>query len=444
MTDGQPCSVLPPRSPPGWSCSSPSCSPALQLALSGVTAPLFESTGARINGALRFLYGLPRRTRRRRRGLGRAARLCTWWARPFRLPVSAGAVAPRRPDVADVVSRGGRPACAGRILRNHLRRSGQLTLRRTWSGLLPAEGYRTSIGLDRSYWSNEDELRLTAWMTHTCASPGRRTRTESHRAGSWSGATAAPPQRARPQSPTRPPGRGRRQERLPPTTRPPARTDLRTDSRRRSPGHYSGLRSLGDQLPHGNVSAIAASAVGARWLDEQLSQQRVAADLTGSMPACLPLLRWRSPQQPESAPDRDCGQHRAPVVGARRRRPPGQSARSRSGSRAPPGYRRRRPPPTRSPRSRRPRRPWSPRCHHRGEQRRTGTVPAESSRGRPVRHGRSCDRTTRQLQHRDRETGAGRLPARLRPARPGCGCRGAGRPGPTPVAGDGSRCRSSR
>jgi hypothetical protein len=51
----------------------------------------------------------------------------------------------------------------GRILRNHLRRSGSSTLRRTLAGLLVSEGYRTTW-TDRVVLISEDEARLTAWM----------------------------------------------------------------------------------------------------------------------------------------------------------------------------------------------------------------------------------------------------------------------------------------
>ena len=53
-----------------------------------------------------------------------------------------------------------------RIVRNHLRRSGQSTLRRTLAGLLlDTEHYRTRR-TDRVVLIDEDETRLTAWM-HT-------------------------------------------------------------------------------------------------------------------------------------------------------------------------------------------------------------------------------------------------------------------------------------
>lgn len=50
-----------------------------------------------------------------------------------------------------------------RILRDHLRRSGSSTLRRTLAGLLVSEGYRTTW-TDRVVLVPNDELRLTAWM----------------------------------------------------------------------------------------------------------------------------------------------------------------------------------------------------------------------------------------------------------------------------------------
>jgi len=95
--------------------------------------------------------------------LSRGPGVYAWWAVASALPDFPG-----RPNEADPGLRllyVGRAAnLRGRILRTHLRRSGDSVLRRTLAGLLmPSEGYRTT-------WRNgvvlipEDEVRLTAWM----------------------------------------------------------------------------------------------------------------------------------------------------------------------------------------------------------------------------------------------------------------------------------------
>ncbi|MCS4255963.1 hypothetical protein M2405_004266 [Rhodococcus erythropolis] len=91
--------------------------------------------------------------------------LYAWWTAPE--------VFPQLPGPTHPIDTGVRLLYVGlatnlrrRIVRNHLRRSGQSTLRRTLAGLLlDTEHYRTRR-TDRVVLIDEDETRLTAWM-HT-------------------------------------------------------------------------------------------------------------------------------------------------------------------------------------------------------------------------------------------------------------------------------------
>src|SRR3954469_8632771 len=93
-----------------------------------------------------------------RRGSG----VYAWWAAPSILPDLPG---PPNGSVASLqlLYLGRATSLRGRILRNHLRRSGSSTLRHTLAGLLVSEGYRTTW-TDRVVLVSEDEARLTAWM----------------------------------------------------------------------------------------------------------------------------------------------------------------------------------------------------------------------------------------------------------------------------------------
>ncbi len=87
-----------------------------------------------------------------------------WWAAPTVLPdLPTGPVNTHAPGLR-MLYLGRASSLRGRILRNHLRRSGSSTLRRTLAGLLVAENYRTTW-TDRVVLVPEDETRLTAWMT---------------------------------------------------------------------------------------------------------------------------------------------------------------------------------------------------------------------------------------------------------------------------------------
>lgn len=117
---------------------------------------------ARVDEALRLLSGVPVALDVAVRRLSRGSGVYAWWAAPSVLPDLPGP-----PNDSDPSRRmlylGRATSLRGRILRNHLRRSGSSTLRRTLAGLLVSEGYRTTW-TDRVVLVPEDETRLTAWM----------------------------------------------------------------------------------------------------------------------------------------------------------------------------------------------------------------------------------------------------------------------------------------
>ncbi|MEU4592928.1 GIY-YIG nuclease family protein [Micromonospora aurantiaca (nom. illeg.)] len=116
----------------------------------------------RVDEALRLLSGVPVALDVAVRRLSRGSGVYAWWAAPSVLPDLPGP-----PNDSDPSRRmlylGRATSLRGRILRNHLRRSGSSTLRRTLAGLLVSEGYRTTW-TDRVVLVPEDETRLTAWM----------------------------------------------------------------------------------------------------------------------------------------------------------------------------------------------------------------------------------------------------------------------------------------
>ena len=119
----------------------------------------------RVAEALRLLSGTPVGLDVAVKALSRGSGVYAWWAAPSTLPHLPG---PPNGNVSSLrlLYLGRATSLRGRILRNHLRRSGSSTLRRTLAGLLPAEGYRTTW-TDRVVLVHEDEARLTAWMyTH--------------------------------------------------------------------------------------------------------------------------------------------------------------------------------------------------------------------------------------------------------------------------------------
>ncbi|OHX02695.1 GIY-YIG nuclease family protein [Micromonospora sp. WMMB235] len=116
----------------------------------------------RLDEALRLLSGAPVALDVAVKRLARGSGVYAWWAAPSVLPDLPGP-----PNDSDPSRRmlylGRATSLRGRILRNHLRRSGSSTLRRTLAGLLVSEGYRTTW-TDRVVLVPEDETRLTAWM----------------------------------------------------------------------------------------------------------------------------------------------------------------------------------------------------------------------------------------------------------------------------------------
>ncbi len=117
---------------------------------------------ARVEEALRLLSGVPVGLDVAVKGLSRGSGVYAWWADPSIFPDLIG---PPNASVASLrlLYLGRATSLRGRILRNHLRRSGSSTLRRTLAGLLVSEGYRTTW-TDRVVLVAEDETRLTAWM----------------------------------------------------------------------------------------------------------------------------------------------------------------------------------------------------------------------------------------------------------------------------------------
>ncbi|MFV2017318.1 GIY-YIG nuclease family protein [Micromonospora sp. LOL_023] len=94
--------------------------------------------------------------------VSRGSGVYAWWADPSIFPDLPGPSNDSIPSLR-MLHLGKATSLRGRILRNHLRRSGSSTLRRTLAGLLVSEGYRTTW-TDRVVLIPEDESRLTAWM----------------------------------------------------------------------------------------------------------------------------------------------------------------------------------------------------------------------------------------------------------------------------------------
>lgn len=117
----------------------------------------------RRDNALRLLCGRPFTVDAGAKRVGRGSGVYAWWA-PY--PVFPDLPGPVQPHDASLrlLYIGRATSLRGRIVRNHLRRSGSSTLRRTLAGLLlPTEGYRTEWA-DGVVLCREDEERLTRWM----------------------------------------------------------------------------------------------------------------------------------------------------------------------------------------------------------------------------------------------------------------------------------------
>ncbi|MBQ1047456.1 GIY-YIG nuclease family protein [Micromonospora sp. C51] len=119
---------------------------------------------ARVDEALRLLSGVPVELNAAVKRLSRGSGVYAWWAAPSVLPDLPGLPNENVPSLR-LLYLGRATSLRGRILRNHLRRSGSSTLRRTLAGLLVSETYRTTW-TDRVVLVPEDEARLTTWM-HT-------------------------------------------------------------------------------------------------------------------------------------------------------------------------------------------------------------------------------------------------------------------------------------
>jgi hypothetical protein len=116
-----------------------------------------------IPNVIRLLCSTPVTTDAASTALSRGGGVYAWWAAPTVFPDLPGMANEADPTVR-LLYVGRATSLRGRILRNHLRRSGSSTLRRTLAGLLmPTEGYRTTW-TDRVVLVPEDEVRLTAWM----------------------------------------------------------------------------------------------------------------------------------------------------------------------------------------------------------------------------------------------------------------------------------------
>ncbi|MDL5159753.1 GIY-YIG nuclease family protein [Actinomycetospora termitidis] len=90
--------------------------------------------------------------------------LYAWWASPSVLSGFDGAAHASEPDLR-LLYVGLATNLRSRLHGNHMRRSGTSTLRRTLAGLLLDEhGFRTRR-TDRVVLVDEDEVRLSAWMT---------------------------------------------------------------------------------------------------------------------------------------------------------------------------------------------------------------------------------------------------------------------------------------
>jgi hypothetical protein len=117
---------------------------------------------ARTENALKLLAGAPVGLDVAVKEVSRGSGVYAWWASPSVFPDLPGLPNRNVPSLR-LLYLGRATSLRGRILRNHLRRSGSSTLRRTLAGLLLSDGYRT-MRTDRVVLVPDDEKRLTVWM----------------------------------------------------------------------------------------------------------------------------------------------------------------------------------------------------------------------------------------------------------------------------------------
>ncbi|WP_327004770.1 GIY-YIG nuclease family protein [Dactylosporangium sp. NBC_01737] len=132
------------------------------MTTSGTRPDAVPTDRARVEEALRLLSGTPAGLGVAVKRLSRGSGVYAWWAAPSVFPDLPGPPNGSDPSLR-LLYLGRATSLRGRILRNHLRRSGSSTLRRTLAGLLVSESYRTTW-TDRVVLVAEDETRLTAWM----------------------------------------------------------------------------------------------------------------------------------------------------------------------------------------------------------------------------------------------------------------------------------------
>jgi hypothetical protein len=92
------------------------------------------------------------------------AGLYAWWAAPQVLPALLG---PPHPSIGNLrlLYIGIATKLRSRLASNHMRRSGSSTLRRTLAGLLLEDEQYQTRWTDRVVLVDDDEIRLTDWMT---------------------------------------------------------------------------------------------------------------------------------------------------------------------------------------------------------------------------------------------------------------------------------------
>jgi hypothetical protein len=90
--------------------------------------------------------------------------LYAWWAHPAVLPGLPGRAHPEVPGLR-LLYVGLATRLRARLGHNHMRRTGSSTLRRTLAGLLLDDERYTTRWTDRVVLVDDDEARLTGWMT---------------------------------------------------------------------------------------------------------------------------------------------------------------------------------------------------------------------------------------------------------------------------------------